>query len=621
MSLTKLTLKPGIDKQNTEYGAEGGWIDCDYVRFRYGQPEKIGGWTKFPELPQYLIGAVTEVYMWKDLNGSPYVIAGTNRKLYIASGGLWYDVTPVRATSSAGDVTFSATSGSAVITVSHTDHGALQNDFVTFSGATALGGDITAELLNAEYEVLEVVDNDTYKITASTAATASDTGNGGVSVVGEYQIHVGPAVSYFDYGFGTGTWGAYTWDTARPDSVAETLFSRVWQFDQYGEDMVCQLCEGPTYYWDASSGVTTRAAPVSNGPTKSQFALVSTPDRHLVVFGTETTIGTASTQDPMFVRFSDQENITEWTETVENTAGGQSLTDGNRIISAIRSRGQILIFTDTSVHGMQYIGPPYTFGFNLLGVNCGILGPHAAVDVNGLAFWMGPEAFYVFDGTVKKLPCSVQDYVYDDLNLIQSNKVHVGLNSQFNEITWWYCTYESDYIDRCVTYNYVEDTWHIGTMARTSWADLSAYPFPIATEYLPTSTQAPPNTIYGVTEGRTMCYQHEEGTNADGSPITAYIESAYFDIAEGDSVLLMKRVIPDIKDQTGNVELTLNLRTYPHATEQNSPRSPFTIEPTTLKLDTRARGRQVSVKLRSDEADTNWRYGTLRVDIQPDGMR
>jgi len=621
MPFLKLTLAPGIDKQNTEYGAEGGWTACDNVRFRYGLPEKIGGWTKFPELPQYLIGMVTEVYMWKDLTGAPYVIAGTNRKLYVSSGGFWSDITPIRDTTSAGDVTFSATNGSAIIEVTDTDHGAIQGDFVTFSGAVSLGGNITADILNSEFEITEVTSTSTYTITAPVSANASDSSNGGASVVGEYQINVGSDVSYFDYGWGVGTWGAYTWGTPRPQSVSLTLYSRVWQFDPYGEDMVCQLVDGPTYYFDTSAGVSTRATILSGAPTKSGYALVSTPDRHLVCFGTETTIGDDTTQDPMFVRFSNQEDITTFTESATNTAGGQKLTDGNRIISAIRSRGQTLIFTDTSVHGMQYIGPPYTFGFNQLGANCGIMGPHAAVDVNGLAFWMGPEAFYVFDGTVKKLPCTVQDYVYDDINLIQAQKVHVGLNSQFNEVTWWYCSFTSDYIDRFVTYNYVENTWHVGTMARTSWADLSAYPFPIATQYLPTSTQTPPNTIYGLTAGRSMAYQHEEGVNGDGQPIDAFIESGYFDIGDGDNMLLMRRFIPDFKDQVGNVTVNLYLRPYPQASASPSSLSPHTVTPTTEKIDTRARGRQIAVRISSDELDTNWRYGTLRVDIQPDGLR
>lgn len=427
MAYFRLNLAPGIDKQNTEYGAEGGWTNCDNVRFRYGLPEKIGGWVNFEGNEIYLVGMVSEVFTWTSLAGVPHVIVGTDRKLYVSANGVWNDITPIRDTTTAGAVTFAAVDGSATITVSDTGHGAVVGDFVTFSGAVSLGGNITATILNAQYEVTSVIDSGSYTITAPVAANASDAGNGGASVVGAYQINVGSDINFFDFGWGFGSWGLSTWGTPRPTGSTAALNSRVWQFDTYGEDVICQLVDGPTYYWDLSAGVATRATELSGAPTKSKYALVSTPDRHLVCFGTEATIGSPSTQDPMFVRFSNQEDITQFVESATNTAGGQRLTDGNTIITAIRSRGQILIFTDTALHGQQYIGPPFTFGFQQLGANCGCIGPHAAVDVNGLAFWMGTEAFYLFDGTVKKLPCTVQDYVFKDLNQVQKTKVHVGL--------------------------------------------------------------------------------------------------------------------------------------------------------------------------------------------------
>jgi len=623
MSFFKLALKPGIDKQNTEYGAEGGWTDGDYIRFRYGLPEKIGGWTPFHEEEQYLIGMISEVFPWTALDGTPYVIVGTNKKLYVAYGGVWTDITPIRTTTSAGDVTFAATDGSTTITVTHTGHGAIEGDFVTYSGAASLGGVITDTVLNAEWEVTFVVDADTYEITSSIAANASDSGNGGASVVGVYQINVGSNISYFDFGWGTGSWGASTWGTPRAPSVGTQLFSRVWQFDNYGEDVVCQLVNGPTYYFDTSLGVGTRATALAGAPTKSSYALVSTPDRHLVCFGTETTVGTSTTQDPMFVRFSDQENITTFTETATNTAGGQRLTDGNEIISAIRSRGQILIHTDTSLHGMQYIGPPYTFGFQQLGVNCGLIGPHASIDVNGIAFWMGKDDFYMFDGTVKKIPCTVQDYVFDDLNKVQGTKVHVGLNSQFNEVTWWYCSFTSDYLDRFVTYNYLENCWSIGSMARTAWTDRTVYPTPLAAQFFPTSTVTPSggSNPTGLTAGRSIVWNQETGTDANGAAIPSFIYSGYFDIAEGDNMLLMKRFIPDFKEQVGDLTVNLYLRPYPQASASPSSLSPHTITPTTQKVDTRARGRQIAVRIESDEVGSKWRYGTLRVDVVPDGLR
>lgn len=619
MPLLRLALKPGIDKQNTEYGAEGGWVDSDYVRFRYGLPEKIGGWTWFETLETYLIGQVSHSKSWTSLAGVPYLIAGTTKKLYVYFGGIWTDITPLRETTTAGAVTFAASNGSPTITVTDTSHGATAGDFVTFSGASSLGGNITATLLNAEYQITEVLTANTYTITAPVNANASDSGNGGASVVGAYQISVGQEINYFDFGWGVGPWGGGTWGTPRAAGLG--LFSRIWQFDLYGEDMICQLVNGGTYYWDTSAGVSTRATQISGAPTKSTFALVSTPDRHLVCFGTETTIGTASTQDPMFVRFSSQEDVGQFEETATNTAGGQRLTDGNQIVTALRSRGQILILTDTSLHGMQYIGPPYTFGFQQLGANCGCIGAHAAVDINGLAFWMSQEAFYVFDGTTKKLPCTVQDYVFDDINPVQGTRVFVGLNSDFNEVTWWYCSAGSDYIDRCVTFNYLEQVWSIGTMSRTWWEDATVFQYPIAFEYLQNSTETSISTIYGASAGRAPVYSQEYGKNAIDSAITAYIRSGYFDIGDGDNMLFMSRFLPDFKNQEGDLTVHLLLRAYPQGTATPSSLDPYTITPTTTKVDTRARGRQISLRIESDEVDTNWRYGTLRVDLQPDGLR
>jgi hypothetical protein len=622
----RLALKPGIDKQNTEYGAEGGWIDGDYIRFRYGLPEKLGGWTGFNEgngTPlAYFVGQTSNIFTWNDLDGVPYIIIGTNRKLYASTGNIYADITPIRATTSPGDVTFAAVDGSATLTVTDTAHGAIAGDFVTYSGAVSLGGNITAAVLNQEYEIQTIVDANTYTILAPVAADALDIGNGGASVVGAYQINVGSDVSYFDLGWGTGTWGLSTWGTPRPPGATTRLFSRVWQFDSFGEDVICQLVDGGVYYWDTSLGFTNnRATAIANAPTKSKYALVSTPDRHLVCFGTESTIGTPTSQDPMFVRFSNQEDVTSWTESATNTAGGQRLTDGSFIVSAIRSRGQILIFTDTSLHGMQYVGPPYTFGFQQLGANCGCIGPHAAVDVNGLAFWMGREAFYLFDGTVKKMPCTVQDYVFKDINLVQGFKTAAGVNSQFNEVTWFYCSFTSDYIDRFVSYNYLENVWSIGSMARTAWTDLGTYDKPIASEYFPLSNEATISTIQGLTAGRTVLYNQEDGVDANGAPLLAFIKSGYFDLGDGDNMLYMKRFIPDFKNQQGNLTVRLLLRPYPQATASPSSLDPYVITPTTQKVDTRARGRQISLQIESTELGTNWRYGTLRVDIQPDGLR
>ena len=617
MPLLRLFLKPGVDKQNTEYGAEGGWIDGDYIRFRYGLPEKIGGWTTFSENPVYFVGMPSAIFTWNGLGGAPYAALGTSRKVYVFYGGAWADITPIRDT--ATGVTFDTTAGSTAVIVNDTAHGAVEGDFVTFSSVTGTPGGIPDADLENEFEILEVLTTNTYRIASPTAASSTASAAGTADA--EYQINVGADVSYFDFGWGTGTWGLSTWGTPRPPSASISLFSRVWQFDNFGEDLILQLVDGGIYRWDTSAGIGVRAVAIPNAPTKSKYALVSTPDRHLVCFGTESTIGTPSSQDPMFVRFSNQEDIESFVATATNTAGGQRLTDGNEIITALRSRGQILIWTDTALHGMQYLGPPYTFGFQQLGANCGCIGPHASADVNGVAYWMSKDAFFVFDGTIKKLACTVQDYVFKDINITQVQKVHVGINTQFNEVTWWYCSFTSDYIDRFVTYNYLENVWSVGTMPRTAWTDIGTYEHPLATTFDPDGTEATLSTIYGLTAGRARLYNQENGVNADGSPINAFIKSGYFDIGDGDQMLFMSRFIPDFKDQVGNLTIHLLLRPFPQASASPSSLDPYVIAPNTQKVDTRARGRQISLRIESSELDSNWRFGTMRVDIKPDGLR
>lgn len=617
MAYFRLFLKPGVDKQNTEYGAEGGWIDSDYVRFRYGLPEKIGGWTTFGDSTTYLVGMPSEVFAWNDLNGSPYLVVGTNKKLYVYYGGAWADITPIRATQLG--VTFDTVSGQTQVTVNDTGHGCIVGDFVTLSNVTGDPGGIPNASLTGEFEVLDIPNGNTYIIQSPTQASSTASAAGSADAA--YQINVGSTTSYSDFGWGTGTWGLSTWGTARPASAGLALSSRVWQFDTFGEVLVIQLVEGAIYEWDPDSGVGTRASAIAGAPTKNSYALISTPDRHLICFGTESTIGDPTTQDPMFVRFSNQEDMNTFVASATNTAGGQRLTDGNFIVSALRSRGQILIWTDTALHGMQYLGPPYTFGFQQLGANCGLIAPHAAADVNGVAYWMSKDAFFVFDGTVKKLPCSVQDYVFKDINLTQSEKVHVGINTQFNEVTWWYCTESSAFIDRFVTYNYLENVWSVGTMPRTAWLDLGVFPRPLATVYHPTGTQSTISTINGLTAGRSVVYNQEDGVNGNGSAINAYVKSGYFDIGDGDQVMYMRRFIPDFKNQEGNLTVHLLLRPYPQSSAVPSSLDPYVITPTTDKVDTRARGRQISLRIESTEMDTNWRFGTMRVDIQPDGLR
>ena len=615
MALLRLFLKPGVDKQNTEYGAEGGWVDSDYVRFRYGLPEKLGGWTQFGNTQVNFVGATSDIFAWNALNGTPYAALGTNRKVYAFYGGTWADITPIRAT---GACTFSTTSGSTTVVVNDAAHEAVQGDFVTFSAVTGNPGGIPNADLTNEFEIQSVLTTGTYTIVSPTQATSTVTAG---TATATYQLNVASDISFVDFGWGTGTWGLSTWNTPRPASASVSLLARVWQFDNFGQLLILQLVDGGIYEWDPDSGLGTRATAISGAPTKSKYALVSTPDRHLVCFGTESVLGDPTTQDPMFVRFSAQEDINDFVATATNTAGGQRLTDGNEIVSALRSRGQILIWTDTSIHGQQYLGPPYTFGFQQLGANCGIIGPHASADVNGVAYWMSKDAFFVFDGTVKKIPCTVQDYVFQDLNIAQATSVNVGINSQFNEVTWFYPSLSSDYINQFVTYNYMENVWSVGTMSRTAWADIGTFEKPLATEYDPLDTEATITTIYGLTAGRSHLYNQEDGVDANGVAIDAYVYSGYFDIGDGDQMLLMQKFIPDFKRQEGNITVGLRLRPYPQASAVASSLDPYVIAPDTQFVSTRARGRQIQLRIESDELGSFWRFGTMRVDIQPDGQR
>lgn len=616
MALLRLFLKPGIDKQNTEYGAEGGWVDGDYIRFRYGLPEKVGGWTQFGNTQVNFVGSTSDIFTWNGLDGAPYAALGTNRKVYAFYGGAWADITPIRDT---GTVTFDTVNGSTTVTVNATAHGAVQGDFVTYDNVTGDPGGIPNADLENEFEIQEVLNANEYTIISPTQATSTATASGTADA--SYQISVGGDISFVDFGWGTGTWGLSTWGTPRPASASLSLLARVWQFDNYGQNLILQQVDGGIYEWDPTSGLGTRATAIAGAPTKSKFALVSTPDRHLVCFGTEDTLGDPTSQDPMYVRFSDQENIGQFVATATNTAGGQRLTDGNEILSALRSRGQILIWTDTSLHGQQFLGPPYTFGFQQLGANCGIISPHASVDVNGVAYWMSKDAFFVFDGTVKKIPCTVQDYVFEDLNIAQATSVNAGINTQFNEVTWFYPSLSSDYVNRFVTYNYLENVWSIGSMARTAWTDIGTFDKPLATKYDPLDNEATISTIYGLTAGRSHLYNQEDGVDANGEPLPAYIYSGYFDIGDGDQVLFMKRFIPDFKRQVGDLTVRLLLRLYPQTSATPSSLDPYIITPTTDKVDTRARGRQIQLRIESDELGSWWRFGTMRVDIQPDGLR
>jgi hypothetical protein len=619
MPLSKLQIAPGIDKQNTEYGAEGRWVDSDNVRFRYGLPEKIGGWEKVTT--DALVGATRAILSYSALNGVKYAIYGTNKKLYAYSEGNYADITPTRSTGTGNITDFATTSGSTTVTVTDSSHGALIGDFVTIASVSGAVGGISAANLQGEFEVLTVPNANTYTIEAKAAASSSTNGS---TANATYQLNTGAAVSLFGYGWGAGTWSTSTWNTTREGLTGGEgvlLQSAKWALDNWGEDVLALQFDGGLFYWDTSEGLTTLASTteVSGAPTKSRFMIVSGDDRHVICLGTETTIGQTATQDNMFIRWSDQESTSDWTPTATNTAGSFRLTDGNQIQTATRSRGAVMIWTDTALYAMQFIGAPLTFGFKQIGSNCGAVGINAAVDVSGNSFWMSNDSFFIYDGAVKKLPCTVQDYVFDDINKNAQQDVFCAANSNYNEVMWFYASANSDQIDRMVTYNYAENLWYVGTLARTSWSDYGVYPVPYATQFKSTDTTATISTITGLKAGRTFVFLHETGTEDDGSAMANHIESGDIDIADGDNFMSVSRFIPDFKNLTGTADVTLKTRPYPSGNQTSH--GSFDVTTSTTKVNTRIRGRQVAVRISSDATGDKWRYGTMRLDIRPDGMR
>jgi hypothetical protein len=467
--------------------------------------------------------------------------------------------------------------------------------------------------MNQEFEVTSVVNTSAYTVTHTSTATGSTAGGGG-SGNAEYQINPGPAFSTPAYGWGTDGYGLGGW--GEPSSSSNvTLSARQWSLDNYGEDLIATVLNGGTYIWDTSVGVATRATAVANAPTTSRLSLVSSPDRHLILFGTENTSGT---QDDLLLRFSDQEDINNYTPTAENTAGSLRIADGSRIIAAERSRGQTLVWTDTSLHSLQFIGPPFTFGLRQLGQNCGIIGQHAGIDLNGNSFWMSQDSFYLFDGSVKKLPCTVEQFVFNNINQTASENAFAGHNGEFNEILWFYARTGSDQINAIVAYNYQEGTWWTGTLARTSWIDRETYDNPIGTQYL-SGTTANNETILGLTAGATQIYLHEQGNDADGQAMDAYLKSGAVQIGQGDDFSFVSKLIPDVQNQSGTLNLDFEFLRYPNDANAVTKSTSFTSG--TEKVDLRGRGRQFTANIVSNTTGTAWRLGTMRFDIQPDGRR
>jgi len=620
MALTKLVFRPGINRETTAYANEGGWFDCNLVRFRAGKPESIGGWTRYTKTQ--MLGTGRSLLTWTALDGTIYTGMGTNLKYYVIRGGGLNDITPLRETTTAGEVTFAATNGSAVITVSDTSNGVFLNDFVTFSGAATLGGNITALILNAEHQVTRVVDADTYEITVSVAANASDTGDGGASVVGAYQINTGLDTSVFGTGWGTGPWSRGTWGSGSSTTIPGSQL-RVWSQDNYGEDLIICVQDGGIYYWDKSGGLTARAVALEDlagaqaAPTIAKTVIVSERDRHVIAFGCDPE-GDPGVQDPLVIRFSDQENAAEWRSLSTTTAGELRIGTGSEIIGAIQTKQQVVIFTDVSVHAMQYLGAPFTFGVQEVSSSVSIISPNSMVAVGDIVFWMGKNEFYAYDGAVTQIPCDVKEYVFSGMNTQQQLKVYAGHASSFSEVWWFYPSSSSQENDSYVVYNYEQRIWYYGTMLRTAWQDRNVLSFPTAI--------SPDGYVYYQENGL------NDGSTNPPAALTPYIESSVVDIGDGDQFMFATRVIPDLTFRNSSNEaptatLTIKARNFPGGAYFASDADPVTktasipVEQFTNEVFIRLRARSMSLRIESNQINTAWRLGDPRLDLRTDGRK
>jgi hypothetical protein len=646
MPLQKIQFKPGFNKQQTATGAEGQWIDGDNIRFRYGEPQKIGGFQQL--VASTLAGPARDQHTWTALDGKKYAAIGTSKLLAIYYESEFFDITPVKT--AVTGCTYTSTTGSATVTITKAGHGLSTGDYLIFSAATTPGAPTTsytsASFTTNAFEVRSVPTSSTFTLTMPTTETGTGVTTGGTLSFQAYET-IGPVAQTPAYGWGTATWGFETWGTERSTSSV-TLAPGSWSLDNYGQVLVATIKNGKTFTWDPSAAgrLSIRAAVVANAPTASICSVVSDRDRHLFLFGTETTIGDPTTQDPMLIRFSNQEDINTWNPTVTNTAGTFRLDTGNEIIGALQGKDYILVLTDQAAYTIQFVGPPFTFSIRQVGTNCGCIGQHAMVYAQGAVFWMGyGGGFFAFDGTVKQIPSLVEDFVFTSvgdnlgINYDSSQIVYAYHNSLYNEVGWNYAKSGSTQVDRNVVYNFVENTWSVGTLARTTYNDAVTFDLPYATQYNRTGTPTFP-TINGVTNtyGSSKYWAQETGVNevdasGNATAIAAYIKSGDYDISEqglgGDGQLIMrvKRFIPDFKSLEGNVKITLFFRDYP-ANNESTPSTtpplitgPFTITSSTDKVDTRVRGRQVSLKIENDALNETWRYGTLRLDIEAGGRR
>ena len=637
MALIDFKVLPGIDKQDTTSGAENRWVDCDNTRFRYGLPEKVGGWSSL--IPNTIVGVARRQFAFVDLDGNRYIAIGTDKFLLIYFEGQLYDITPLKTTLTS--CTIATTSGSPICSITKASHGLTAGDIILLDSVTLPGGTgyTDADFEDKLFQVTNVTSTSVFTITQSTNATATVSTGGSLSVI-PYET-VGPAAQSYGYGWGIDTWSSGAWGEAAPASDV-SLEPGLWSLSNFGQVLVATIANGKTFTWNAGDAarLTTRASTTTSGfstsanPTATRVTLVSPTTRHLIHLGTETVIGDTSTQDNMFIRFSDQENINLYNPTAINTAGSQRLQDGTKIIGALKAKESILVWTDNALYTMKFIGAPFTFGFEQVGTNCGLIGKNAAVEIDGMAFWMSSNGFFMFDGTVKSMPCSVEDYVYDQADTTKGQQVYAGINNLFTEVVWYYPSTNSEYNDQTVVFNYGQPikggVWYIGTEARTSWIDASVYPKPSATKFNDSATGTFPVIVGEDGLGQTTLFEHEVGTdqvNADGTTttITSFVKSYDFDLQSdgmsGEVFLAMRRFLPDFKNLQGNAKVTLAVKRYPQESETTTNLSPFTINANTDKKDTRARGRFVNIKIENTDVSESWRFGTLRIDIQPDGRR
>jgi len=650
VALIELNFKPGIDKQDTEAGAENRWVDSDNVRFRYGLPEKVGGWASLTT--DTIVGVVRKQHAFVDNDGNRYVALGTDKFLLLYFEGQLYDITPVKTTLTSA--TIATTNGSPTCTITKAAHGVKVGDIVQLDSVTLPGGTgfNDSDFEDKNFQVISVPTTGTFTINQSSNASGTVSTGGSLSII-PYEP-VGPREQTYGYGWGMDPYGNGNWGEAAAASDV-TLEPGLWSLSNFGEVLIATVLNGKTFTWNSGIGarLTTRASTTTsnfettNNPTKTRVTLVSPTTRHLIHLGTETTIGTPSTQDDMFIRFSDQEAINTYAPSATNTAGTQRLQDGTKIMGALKAKEVILIWTDNALYTMKFIGSPFTFGFEQVGTNCGLIGQNAVVEIDGAAFWLSPKGFFMFDGTVKSLSCTVEDSVFDNFDTTKGQQVNAGLNNLFTEITWYYPSSTSDFNNKYVVFNFGESAgvpggvWYTGTEARTSWMDATIYPNPYATKYNSTGTGTFPAVVGQTGLGQTTYFEHEVGTdqvnpNGTTTAVSSFIQSFDFDLEQrsrnqrgqatgpkvaGEVFIALRRFVPDFKTLQGNAKVTIGLKRYPQQSSTSSTYSPFTITSTTTKKDTRARGRFCSFKIENDAASESWRFGTFRVDIQPDGRR